>query len=57
MIRSLATDYRPLIVLVTAIYKKRSYENEATLKFGVDRYLHKPFTREALLAAIEMPLD
>lgn len=53
LIRNLDPEYKPLIVLITAIYKKRSYENEARLKWGVDRYLHKPFTREQLLAIID----
>ena len=35
-------DYRPRIVIVTAIYKHIRYRNEARLKYGIDDYLVKP---------------
>ncbi len=51
-VRSFAPDYRPRIVIVTAVYKARRYQNEAKLQYGVDEYLVKPVTREAVAAAI-----
>jgi CheY-like chemotaxis protein len=51
-IRAANATYAPRIVLVTAIYKGVRYENEAKLKYGIDAYLTKPVTREALGAAI-----
>lgn len=51
-IRAANATYAPRIVLVTAIYKGIRYENEARLKYGIDAYLTKPVTREALGAAI-----
>jgi CheY-like chemotaxis protein len=49
--RSLATEYRPRIVLVTAIYKQPKYEEEAK-QFGVDAYLTKPVDRDSVRKAI-----
>ncbi|MBW3566003.1 MAG: response regulator [Acidobacteria bacterium] len=49
-IRHSDRDYRPFIVMTTAIYKGVRYENEARLRFGVDRYVEKPITREKLLS-------
>ena len=41
-IRNMDADYRPRIVIVTAIYKHIRYRNEARLKYGIDDYLVKP---------------
>ena len=51
-VRSLAPEYRPRIVIVTAVYKGQRYRSEAKLQFGVDAYLVKPVTAEALQAAV-----
>lgn len=47
-IRHFDTEYRPRIVLMTAIYKHIRYRNEARLKYGIDAYLIKPVTRKDL---------
>jgi CheY-like chemotaxis protein len=51
-VRNLAPDYRPRIVMVTAVYKARRYQNDAKLQYGVDEYLVKPVTKEAVSAAV-----
>ena len=51
-VRGIDRDYRPRIVLVTAIYKHTRYQSEARLKYGVDQYLVKPVTREQIANAI-----
>ncbi len=45
--RSLDAEYRPRIVVITAIYKRERYEKEA-LQFGVDAYLTKPVNRDTV---------
>lgn len=54
-VRSLAPQYRPRIVIITAVYKSQRYQSEAKLQFGVDHYLVKPVTKEAVAAAIFGP--
>jgi CheY-like chemotaxis protein len=54
-VRSLAPEYRPRIVIVTAVYKSQRYRSEAKLQFGVDHYLTKPVTKEAVQAALFGP--
>jgi CheY-like chemotaxis protein len=54
-VRSLAPEYRPRIVIITAVYKSQRYQSEAKLQFGVDHYLLKPVTKEALAAALFGP--
>lgn len=51
-VRSLAPDYHPRIVMITAVYKARRYQDEAKLRYGVDVYLVKPVTKEAVSAAV-----
>lgn len=51
-VRGIDRDYRPRIVLVTAIYKHTRYQSEARLKYGVDQYLVKPVTREQIANVI-----
>ena len=51
-VRSMAPSYRPRIVIVTAVYKSQKYQNEAKLQFGVDNYLIKPVTKEAVTEAV-----
>lgn len=43
---------KPHIVVMTAIYRDNRYQNEAKLRWGVDRYIIKPLTEEKLLEAI-----
>ncbi len=45
-------DYRPWIILATAVYKSTSYQSDAVLKYGTDRYLIKPVSREMLMEAV-----
>jgi DNA-binding response OmpR family regulator len=52
-VRGFAADYHPRIIIITAIYKGQRYQSEAKLQFGVDRYLLKPVSREAVAAAIQ----
>lgn len=42
MINALDVDYKPRIVIMTAIYKQVRYRNEAKLKYGIMDYLVKP---------------
>lgn len=51
-VRSLAPEYHPRIVIVTAVYKSQRYRSEAKLQFGVDHYLLKPVTKDAVAAAV-----
>lgn len=51
-VRSLAPEYRPRIVILTAVYKGQRYRSEAKLQFGVDSYLVKPVSKEMLEAAV-----
>jgi CheY-like chemotaxis protein len=47
-VRGMDRDYRPRIILITAVYKHNRYQSEARLKYGVDQYLVKPVTREQI---------
>jgi len=51
-VRSMAPAYKPRIVIVTAVYKGQRYQSEAKLQFGVDHYLTKPVSKEAVQAAL-----
>lgn len=51
-IRRIDAAYHPRIIMMTGIYKQVRYRNEATLKFGIDAYLIKPATAEALREAM-----
>jgi CheY-like chemotaxis protein len=51
-LRHISTDYNPRIVMLTGIYKSLRYQNDAKLKFGVDRYLLKPVSSPMLSAAL-----
>ncbi|HEY6843883.1 MAG TPA: response regulator [Thermoanaerobaculia bacterium] len=54
-VRSMAPEYRPRIVIITAVYKSQRYQSEAKLQFGVDHYLLKPVTKEAVTEAVFGP--
>src|SRR5712691_8263606 len=47
-IRAIDPQYRPILVIITAVYKSIQYQNEARLKYGIDDYVIKPVTRDAL---------
>jgi CheY-like chemotaxis protein len=49
--KTLDPAYHPKVVIVTAIYKKKSYQYEAK-GLGVDEYLTKPFQVEELLERV-----
>jgi DNA-binding response OmpR family regulator len=51
-VRRIDADYRPHIVLMTAIYKTIRYQNEARLKYGIDEYLVKPLHPGALASLV-----
>jgi CheY-like chemotaxis protein len=51
-LRHISADYNPRIVMLTAIYKSLRYQNDARVKFGVDRYLLKPVSPRMLSAAL-----
>ena len=51
-VRSMAPEYRPRIVIITAVYKAPRYRTEATNQYGVDQYLVKPVTKAAVQAAV-----
>ena len=51
-IRNADSSYTPRIIVVTGIYRNIRYRNEARLKYGIEDYLVKPVTREALAAAL-----
>ena len=50
--RRIDSDYQPRIVLLTAIYKNIRYHNDAKLRYGIDEYLHKPISADAIRGAI-----
>jgi CheY-like chemotaxis protein len=52
MINALSVDYKPRIVLMTAIYKHIRYRNEARLKYGITDYLVKPIDLSMLDAVL-----
>jgi CheY-like chemotaxis protein len=51
-VREAAPDYKPVIFIVTAVYKSRGYEAEARRQYQVQEYLQKPLEPEDLLEAI-----
>jgi CheY-like chemotaxis protein len=51
-IRNADPAYRPHIIFVTAIYKNVRYQNEAKLLYGIDAYVIKPVTEDALRFAL-----
>lgn len=50
--REAAPGYKPVIFIVTAVYKSRKYEAEARRQYQVDEYLQKPLEPADLVAAI-----
>jgi CheY-like chemotaxis protein len=50
--REKAPDYRPVIFMVTAVYKSRRWETEARQQYQVDEYLEKPLDPAQLLKIV-----
>ena len=51
-LRNADPNYKPRIIFVTAIYKNIRYQNEAKLHYGIDAYVIKPVTEDALRFAL-----
>lgn len=51
-VRAAAPDYKPVVFIVTAVYKGRRWESEARQRYQVQEYLQKPFEPQDLSAAI-----
>ncbi|MBV9495661.1 MAG: response regulator [Acidobacteria bacterium] len=51
-LRASVKGYSPRILMMTGIYKQSRYQNDAMLKYGVDGYLIKPATAEALSSTL-----
>lgn len=51
-LREVAPEYRPVIFIVTAVFKSRRWEAEARQQYQVEEYLEKPIEPETLVAAI-----
>jgi CheY-like chemotaxis protein len=51
-LRALAPEYRPVIFVVTAVFKSRRWEAEARQQYQVEEYLEKPIEPETLVAAV-----
>lgn len=51
-VRASVKGYAPRILMMTAVYKQSRYQNDAMLKYGVDGYLIKPATAEALSSSL-----
>jgi len=52
-IRNSDPAYRPRIIFVTAVYKNIRYQNEAKLTYGIDAYVIKPVSEDAIRAALQ----
>lgn len=51
-LREKEPDYKPVIIIQTAMYKSRKWESEARANLGVAEYLEKPVEPETLIAAL-----
>jgi CheY-like chemotaxis protein len=51
-LREKAPEYRPVVFIVTAVYKSRRWESEARQQYQVQEYLEKPLQPEDLVTAI-----
>ena len=56
-IREKLPDYRPVVFVVTGVYKSRRFESEARRTHQVDEYLEKPLEEGDLLKAIDRHSD
>jgi CheY-like chemotaxis protein len=55
-IREKLPDYKPVVFIVTGVYKSRRWESEARRAHQVDEYLEKPLEEQGLLKALERHL-
>jgi len=51
-LREAAPGYKPVVFIVTAVYKSRRWESEARRQYLVEEYLEKPLEPEDLIKAI-----
>ncbi len=51
-LRTEAPGYRPVVIVVTAVYKSSRFKTEALSHYGIDEYLEKPLEPEDLLRAV-----
>jgi len=51
-LREAAPEYKPVVFIVTAVYKSRRWEAEARRQYLVQEYLEKPLEPEDLVKAI-----
>jgi len=51
--KHLDPDYNPKTIIVTAVYKSRSYQYQALAEIGVDEYLTKPLQPGELISRLE----
>ena len=51
-VREAAPEYKPVVFVVTAVYKSRRWESEARRQYLVQEYLEKPLEPEDLVRAI-----
>lgn len=51
-LREKVPDYRPILFVVTAVYKSRRWESEARQQHQVHEYLEKPLEESTVLAAL-----
>jgi CheY-like chemotaxis protein len=52
-LREKAPEYKPVVFIVTAVYKSRRWESEARQQYQVQEYFEKPLQPEDLVAAIK----
>ena len=52
-LREKVPDYRPVVFIVTAVYKSRRWESEARQQYQVEEYLEKPLEPEDLIKAVK----
>lgn len=50
--REKVPDYRPVVFMVTAVYKSRRWEAEARQQHQVQEYLEKPLEETTILTAL-----
>ncbi len=50
--REKVPDYRPVVFMVTAVYKSRRWEAEARQQHQVQEYLEKPLEETTVLTAL-----
>ena len=51
-LRERLPDYKPVVFMVTAVYKGHRWQSEARQQHNVDEYLEKPLEPEEILAAV-----